>query len=50
MSSTEECGKVTLKHNLNSDISLWLGIYHDISLTTGLYEKYIPIDSFDLRC
>jgi len=26
------------------DISLWLGIYYDISLTTGLYEKYIPVD------
>ena len=26
------------------------GIYHDISLTTGLYVIYGPVVSFDLRC
>ena len=24
--------------------------YHDISLTTGLYEKYTLVNFFDLRC
>ena len=32
------------------DISLWLGRYHDISLTTGLHVQYTLVNPFDLRC
>ena len=31
-------------------IMIYPWIYHDISLTTGLYVKYTLVVSFDLRC
>jgi len=49
--TTKITGYISLWSGMYYDISLWLVIlYYDISITTGLYVKYIPVDSLDLRC